>query len=105
MKWSEGIWDIIGEILAVLLVVVYAVLILNANFCFITNETLYKILDIIRTYGSLALIAVVGLEAMCKRNIILRIVFYLLCALIVVFLFFPGTYENLIGVISSGLGK
>ncbi len=100
MKWLEGLFDIIGEILAIVLVVTFAVLILNANFQFITNETILKILDIVHNYGSLALIAVVGLEAISKRNIIFRIIFYALCALIVVFLFFPGTYENLIGAIA-----
>ncbi len=95
----EKVWDIIGEILAVILVVAYAVLILNANFQFIHNETVMMILDILRTYGSLVLIGVVGLEAMSKRCLVLKIIFLLLCAVIVVFLFFPGTYENLIGVV------
>lgn len=96
----EKLWDILGEILAVLLVVTYALLILNANFAFINNGIVLKILDILRTYGSLALIGVVGLEAMSKRNFIFKIIFLALCALIVIFLFFPGTYQNLIGAIA-----
>ena len=95
----EKFWDILGEILAVVLVVVYAVLILNANFNFISNQTIIKIFDFLRNYGSLALIGVVGLEAMAKRCWIVRIAFFALCALIVVFLFFPATYDNLIGAI------
>lgn len=96
----EKLWDILGEILAVLLVVTYALLILNANFAFINNGIVLKILDILRTYGSLALTGVVGLEAMSKRNFIFKIIFLALCALIVIFLFFPGTYQNLIGAIA-----
>lgn len=99
-KKTEKIWDILGEILAVLLVVVYALMILNANFNFITNSTILTILDYARTYGSLLLVGIVGLEAISKRNFIFKLIFVLLCALIVVFLFFPGTYQNLIGLIS-----
>ena len=95
------VWDIIGEILAVVLVLVYAVLIINANFSFIPEGTIMNILEILRTYGSLLLVAVVGLEAISKRNVIFQIIFVLLLALIVVFMFFPGTYENLIGIVKK----
>jgi hypothetical protein len=98
-KVTEKIWDIIGEILAVVLVVVYALLILNANFNFISNATVLKVFDVLRTYGSLVLIGVVGMEAMSKRNFIFKIIFLALCAIIVIFLFFPDTYANLIGAI------
>ena len=100
-KCFEKVWDILGEILAVLLVIVYALLIINANFNFIPEGTIMNILEIARTYGSLLLVAIVGLEAMSKRNIIFQIIFIALLALIVVFIFFPGTYENLIGIIKK----
>ena len=98
-RGTEKIWDIIGEILAVVLVVVYALLIINASFSFIPQGTILNILEIIRTYGSLLLVGVVGMEAMCKRNFIFRIIFLLLIAVIVVFLFFPGTYDNFINLV------
>ncbi len=98
-KKTEKVFDIIGEILAVLLVIVYIVLIINANFPFIENATVMNILEIARTYGSLLLVAVVGLEAMSKRNFVFQIIFLAMLALIVVFLFFPDTYSNLIDLI------
>ncbi|MBS1314083.1 MAG: hypothetical protein KH436_06145 [Firmicutes bacterium] len=98
-KKSEKFFDIIGEILAVVLVLVYVVLILNANFSFIPEGVFLNILEILRTYGSLILVGVVGLEAMSKRNLVFQIIFIALLALIVVFLFFPGTYENLINLV------
>ena len=88
-KKMEKVFDIIGEILAVVLVIVFALLIIDANFPFLSNvEWLKNAFEIIRTYGSLVLIAVVGLEAMAKRNFIFQIIFLALLALIVVFLFF-----------------
>lgn len=97
-KGLEKVFDIIGEILAVVLVVVFALLIINANYSFLPDAVL-NVFEVIRTYGSLVLIAVVGLEAMAKRNFIFQIIFLALLALIVVFLCFRGTYENLIGLI------
>ena len=100
-KCFSKFWDIIGEILAVLLVLVYAALNINADFSFIPEGTIMNILEVARTYGSLLLVAIVGLEAMSKRNIIFQIIFLALLALIVVFIFFPGTYENLINIVKS----
>ena len=97
-KGLEKVFDIIGEILAVVLVGVFALLIINANYSFLPDAVL-NVFEVIRTYGSLILIAVVGLEAMSKRNFIFQIIFLALLALIVVFLCFRGTYENLIGLI------
>ncbi|PWM75059.1 MAG: hypothetical protein DBX59_02595 [Bacillota bacterium] len=95
----EKVWDILGEILAVVMVLVYALLIINANFQFIPEGTFMNILEILRTYGSLLLVAVVGLEAMSKRNLVFQIIFVLLLAVIVVFMFFPETYQNFINMI------
>lgn len=98
-KGMEKVWDILGEILAVVMVLVYALLIINANFQFIPEGTFMNILEILRTYGSLLLVAVVGLEAMSKRNLVFQIIFVLLLAVIVVFMFFPETYQNFINMI------
>lgn len=96
------ILDIVGEVLAVLLVLVWILLLANAQWKFIDSvPVLLKILNCIKDYGGLLLMAIVGLEAMSKRNIVFRIIFLVLLAVIVVFLFFPGTYERLIGLIPS----
>ena len=100
MKKLEPIFDIIGEILAILMVIVYIVSLANAQWSFINNATVLNILNIARTYGSILLVGIVGMEAMSKRTLVLRIVFYVCIAIIVIFLFFPGTYSQLIGYIS-----
>ncbi len=98
-KGMEKVWDIVGEILAVVMVLVYALLIVNAKFGFIPEGTFLNILEILRTYGSLLLVAVVGLEAMSKRNLVFQIIFIALLALIVVFMFFPETYDKFINMV------
>ena len=98
-KGLEKFFDIIGEILAVILVLVFFVDILNLQFGFIENVDVLKAFSIVKYWGTLLLVAVVGLEAMSKRNVIFQIIFIALLALIVVFLFFPETYQNLINLV------
>lgn len=94
------IFDIIGEILAVVLVLVFALLIINANFHFLNRvPKLLQVLTYIHNIGGFVLIGVVGLEAMVKRHIVLFIIFAVLLGLCVIFMFFPGTYANLLGLI------
>ena len=98
-KKMSKFWDVISEILAVLLVIVYAFMIINANFGWVQDATALMVFSIIRNYGSLLLVGVVGLEAISKRNIVFQIIFIALMAIIVIFLFFPGTYDYLIALI------
>ena len=101
-RLMSKILDIVGEIVAVVLVLVWIVLLANAQWNFLNGvPTLLKILNIAKEYGGLLLMAIVGLQSMSKRNVVLRIVFLAFLAIIVVFLFFPGTYENLIGLIPA----
>ena len=95
-KNNEKFWDLLGEILALVLLVVYAVLILDANFHFLPSGKLMEVLQILRTYGSFALVGVVGFEAITKRGFIFKLIFLLMVALVVVFMFFPQTYDSLI---------
>ncbi len=99
MKKSEELFDLLGEILAVLLVVLYILALANAQWDFIKNATILNIMNIALTYGALLLVGVVGLEAVSKRNILIRIAFYACIAIIVIFMFFPDTYNNFIGMI------
>ncbi len=99
-RTMSKILDIIGEIVAVVLVLTWVILLANAQWGFLNGvPTLLNILNITKAYGGLILMAIVGMEAMSKRNIVFRIIFLTFLAIIVIFLFFPGTYENLIGLI------
>ena len=100
-KNSEKIWDFLGEVLALVLLVVYAVLILDANFHFLPSGKLMEVLQILRTYGSFALVGIVGFEAITKRGFIFKLIFIAMVALVVVFMFFPETYDSLIKAVVS----
>lgn len=92
----ENLFDVIGEILAFLTIALYAALIIDANWEFIPKDgKLYEILLICRMYASLALIIVVGLEATVKRSLIIRLIFYVLAAVVIIFSFFPDTWDSI----------
>ena len=98
----SGVFDVIGEVLAVVYVVVFALLLIDAQWPFLGNvDWLYAVFKGIWTYGAFVIAAVVGLEAMVKRNFLLFLIFAALLVVCVIFIFFPGTYENLLNFIPS----
>ena len=99
MKKLEPLFDLLGEILALVMVVVYILSLANAQWGFLTNETVLNVMAILRMYGSLLLVGVVGLEAVSKRKMLVRWIFYAAVAIIVIFLFFPATYDNLLSML------
>ena len=98
----SGVFDVIGEVLAVVYVVVFALLLIDAQWPFLSNvDWLYAIFKGIWTYGAFLIAAVVGLEAMIKRNVLLFLIFAALLAICVLFICFPGTYENLLDLLPT----
>ena len=94
----EKVFDVLGEILAFVTAVVWVLVIIDQNFPFLPQK-MVDIFNVSKTWLLLALVAVVGLEATIKRNILVRIFFYLLLAVLIIFHFFPGTYDYLIGLV------
>ena len=94
----EKLFDVLGEILAFVTIVVWVLVIINQNFNFLPS-TIADILSVSKSWLLLALVGVVGFEATIKRNIIVRLVFYILLAILIIFHCFPGTYDYLVGLI------
>ena len=100
-NWKQklsSVFDIIGEILAVLYVLLFALLLIDAQWPFLSNvEGLKEIFQTIMIYGGFVIAGIVGIEAMIKHNLIFFLVFAVILAVCVIFLFFPDTYTNLLG--------
>lgn len=82
------ILDIIGKILAIVLVVAILLQLLNVNFDFLPVNFAIAI-NFICYYGTIALIGIVAVEATIKHSFILTIIMLVFIAAIVVFMFFP----------------
>ncbi len=101
---GNGLADILGilaETIAFLTIALFAVLLVNANWPFITDSGLLNVLNVLKFYAPLALLLVVGLQVTSKQPFIVRIVYYVVMAAIIIFQFFPGTWENFIGIVAK----
>ncbi len=95
----EKVLDVLGEILAFLTIALYAVLIVNGTWEFIPQGNIYNILLIAKNYAALAVVIVVGLEAVIKRSFIIKLLFIILVAVVIIFQFFPGTWDSIVQMI------
>lgn len=98
---SKKFFDWLGMGAAIITVIAYLILVINAQWPFLGEETawLYNILVVIRNYAPLVVVAIVGLEFISKRNTLVRVIYYAAIALIVISMFFPSTWQNLVGLI------
>ena len=87
------ILDIVSKVVAVLLVFAFLLYYINLNYHFMP-ELGETILNFIFHWGALILTGIVAVEAVIKRNIVITIIFLVLIAAVVVFMFFPGTIES-----------
>ena len=94
----EKVFDVLGEILAFVTALVWALVIVDQNFHFLP-EVVVNIFNIAKAWLLLVLVGVVGFEATIKRNLIIRIIFYIIMAILIIFHCFPGTYDYLIGLV------
>ena len=95
----QKVFDLLAKICAFVLIVTYVVFAINSNWTFIHNETVLKIIAYIMYYGPLTLAALVGVEFAVKRNLVVQIVVYLLIAIMIIFQFFPGTWDSIVNMV------
>lgn len=97
---SKKFLDWLGMGSAIITVIAYLLLAINAQWPFLNDIVwLYNTLTVIRTYAPLIVVGIVGLEFVSKRNLLIRVLYYAAVALIVISMFFPSTWENLVGLI------
>ena len=95
---GNGMSDLLGllaETIAFFTLIIYLVLVINANWSFVGGSML-NILNVLKIYAPLALLLVVGLQTTSKRPFIVRVLFYIAIAIIIIFQFFPATWANFV---------
>jgi ethanolamine transporter EutH len=88
-KKLSKVFDILGEILATLTIILIAFLYINGKYNFYNDQNMLELLFKIREYMILGTVVVVGLEFSVKRNILWFLIFCALAAVAVIFSFFP----------------
>lgn len=98
----KQVFDVIGGIAAVVTVLVYVVLCINSQWTFIdASSTIMKVLTVVQVYAPLVVVAIAGIEFFSSKNIVFRILFYILIAIVVIFMFFPATWSNFVGIVNG----
>lgn len=92
------IFDVVGCLAAVVTVLVYLILCINAKWEFIPEASfILNVLKTIKTFAPLVVVALVGIEFMADKHWVFRVIFYIMLALIVLMMFFPGVFDEFIG--------
>ena len=98
----KQILDVIGGLAAVITVLVFVALRIDAQWNFIPNgSTVYRILLYIERWAPLVVVAITGWEFASTRGFLFRIIFYVAVALVVVCMFFPSTWTQFVGLVES----
>lgn len=90
------IFDGLSKFCAVILLIAYVIFAINANWTFITNETVLKVISYIMYYGPLTIVALVGLEFASGKSFLTQLIVYVLIAAVIIFQFLPGTWGTII---------
>lgn len=100
----KQILDGIGMLAAAVTIITYLLLCINAAWPFIeANSMFMNVLLVIRTYAPLVVVGIVGLEFVSTKSLLIRIIFYVAIALVVIFMFFPNTWSQFVGVVNSNI--
>ena len=92
----KDILDGLGKLVAIIMVVRYAVLILNKYLGFIgDNQTVLTIINYVGLYAPLCLMTLVGLAAVWDKSELLRLIVAVICAAVIIITFFPGVAESI----------
>lgn len=98
----KQILDVIGGLAAAITIIAYVLLCVNASWEFIpATSTVFKVLSIIKTWAPMIVVGVVGWEFVADKSLLYRIIFYVAVAVVVVCMFFPGTWSQFVGVVDK----
>ena len=94
----------LGQIIAIIMIVRYALIIINhyTGGTFIPTESVFAtILNYIGVYAPMALMITVGLSAIWSKSFLIKLVFLIVCAAIIIFSFdfgIKGSIESFLHI-------
>jgi len=93
-------WNVLGQILGFLTIVLYAFLYTDAQFGFgLPTEVMYY-LQLSRNFAALAVAAIVGMEFVSGKKLI-AFFYILILAVVVIFMFFPTLGDSIVALLNT----
>ncbi|MDD4276177.1 MAG: hypothetical protein WCX32_02905 [Clostridia bacterium] len=93
---TKKIFDSLGQLVAFVLIVLFAVTTANANWTFITDTNILGYISLGLYYGPMTLVSIVGLEFASTKGFLVKLVTYVALAAIIIAQFFPSTFSSII---------
>lgn len=96
----QKVFDILGKVIAIVWLINFVLFVTNAQWGYLNNvEIAVQIIQGIKDWGALLLVGVVGCEAVAKRHLVFKILFLIVLAFCIIFMFFPEVRDQIFGII------
>ena len=98
----KQILSAVGCIAAILTLAVYLAFAIHSAWPFLDEAaSYYNVLLVVRVWAPFVVVGITCLEYVSNKNWFIRIVIYAAIALVVIFMFFPGTWDEFVGFVNS----
>jgi hypothetical protein len=98
--FMKKFWNVLGQILGFLTIVLYAFLYTDAQFHFGLSSDIMGYLTLAQQFAALAVAAIVGMEFVSGKKLFVFI-YILILAIVVIFMFFPDLGDTIVDWIHS----
>jgi len=93
-------WNVLGQIFGFLTIALYAFLYTNSQFNFGLPQMVLDIMGQVKEYAALAVAAIVGMEFVSGKKLLVFI-YLLILAIVVIFMFFPTLVPDIVSFING----
>jgi len=93
-------WNILGQILGFLTIVLYAFIYTDAQFHFDLPADVMTYLTLAQQFAALGVAAIVGMEFVSGKKLF-TFIYILILAIVVIFMFFPPLGDSLVALLNS----
>lgn len=93
-------WNVLGQILGFLTIVLYAFLYTDAQFHFGIDANIMYWLELARNFAALAVAAIVGMEFVSGKKLFV-LIYLIILAIVVIFMFFPSLGDSIVSWING----
>ncbi len=93
-------WNVLGQILGFLTIVLYAFLYTDAQFGFNLPADVMDYLVLAQQFAALAVAAIVGMEFVSGKKLF-AFIYILILAIVVIFMFFPDLGDSIVSMLNS----
>lgn len=96
---AASLFDGLSKFCAIILLIAYILTAINANWTFITDETVLKVISYVMYYGPLTVVGLVGLEFAQGKSFLTQLILYIIIAAAIIINFLPGTWNSIIHMV------